>query len=779
MRIDSQTLLPIRIVFPSANDSRPQQGGGSSRQPFCDVTPELRQGFSDQLSLLEQHFEDSFRNHPNLPGVAKVTLIDKALAKSHRPLDIFNENTCPIIGANRLGELYVSVQPAGLAQTLQVMQKTTKGVTNNLSALQEIKPFTGEDVLSPLRSLESDGDQLSLFADFQSAQDRELLRQRLAPSVKVRLFRYRHPQENDEADRAFLALANDLGVAETQILDYADDLRIMRLRNVPEGAFDALADFVATQSISPFPDYHLVRTQGNDLGSLKPGAFPPPRPGQSYGLVGILDSGTDRNNANLQRWVAARDDTWVPVSQQNNSHGTFVAALIANGRALNHNDPRFPDASCRIVDVVAFDRSERIPEHRLLQILDSSLTKYPQVAVWNLSLGMSNRICNDNEFSEFGSALDKRAQQRNVLFCVAAGNYDQKPYRCWPYPPALGDRDRICPPADSLCALTVGARAHRETAASVVSAEAPSPFTCRGPAPAYLLKPEISHYGGNCDAQGNFNQMGIMSLDVGNRLAENVGTSFAVTFGSSIAGEIFHELAALEEPRNAALVKAMIVHSAFMRGAVMVPVDTHYFGLGIPADPLEIIQCRQSAATLMFKVPLSGGKRFFKDPFPMPVELANEFGLQGEIFMTLLYEPPFGKRHGMEYCRVNVNAALGVMLPGVEKSAFHREVDPYPAQISGGRHEENLVKGGYKWSPLKFYYRKLENVPADLAWRLSLWQESRSEFVPQGNQEVIVLVTIRAANPNAQIYEALTQQMLQLSWATQELRVQQPIQLRV
>jgi subtilase family protein len=135
---------------------------------------------------------------------------------------------------------------------------------------------------------------------------------------------------------------------------------------------EALAGFVGTQSLSPFPEYRMVRSAARVIGDITAAHFPPPDASTEYPIVGIIDTGTDPNNTYLQAWVADRFDI-VPRSEQNHAHGSFVAAIIAGGRALNHNDPRFPETPCMIIDVVALDKSGTVNEMDLLDAIDKSL----------------------------------------------------------------------------------------------------------------------------------------------------------------------------------------------------------------------------------------------------------------------------------------------------------------------------------------------------------------------------------------------------------------------
>lgn len=760
----AQQLLPIKVVFPSEGDYFNPEGGGGGTTIFGDVvTLEMRQHFNTQLSAVEEHFAASFQSEPGVPAVAVVTLKREALAKSHRPLDLFNDDTCPIIGANKAGELYVSATPQGLARVRERMLRDSKSATANVSTLEEILPFT----------------DLNALAAFGESAD-ELAEE----SVRLRLFNFRREDANRNAVAALERIVGELDL-EVEELHYADGLKVFRIKanenqeRVSSRVVAALASFKGTQSIGPFPKYNLVRTQAHIHGNLTPSRFPAPERGREYGIVGIIDSGTDPNNILLRPWVVGRLKLH-PREFQDNDHGSFVAGLIANCRALNHGDLRFPTAACKIVDVVAFDSSGEADEDDLIFAIDEGIREFPDVKVWNLSLALTGPTCNDNEFSLFGAALDERTRQHGILFVVAAGNYDVQPYRTWPANPIGDDGDRICPPADALSALTVGARAHLDLASSRVRMEEPSPFSRRGPGPGYIMKPEVSHWGGNCNANGDYLQTGVVSLDGNGHLVENVGTSFAAPLVSAIAGAARHELTGSSgpsDPPTSALLKALTVHSAFLKSAPMpFPIYSQYVGVGVPGDVSDLVACTQSSATLILKIPVTPTPHFNKDPFPMPPCLSASGTFKAEIFMTLIYEPPVDRDFGFEYCRVNVRATLGTM----REKGYHAELHPYPNwDTSDGYWEEDKIRNGYKWAPLKFYYRKFTRGPVGLDWRLSLFQLNRSQFTMGESQDVTLIITIRAAEAGAPVYNELMEAINQLNWTNQDLAVRTQNRLRI
>ena len=702
-------LLPIKIVFPRDEDFRPPHRGGGPKEPVVSVTPETRVALANQVRTVKEYFAASFKKDPGVPAVARAILHPLAVAKSHRPLHLLQKDTCRIIGGGDLGELYVSVLPEKLDRLAdRIINSRADDAIPNIAALSSFVPFKVDDALTAetISELES-----------IAAEGKTRLCYQLFSHVSHRL--------DAAVEDAFFRLLSQYNVKDVEELDYGPQTKMFCFNSLPRAAVRPIATFIGTQSLSTFPTYRTVRTVAQTLGSVSKKNFPPPEPDREYPLVGIIDSGTDPNNPHLQAWVESRYEAAVPRSMQNNEHGSFVAGLLAHARLLNNGNPAFPDCPCKIVDVVALDRKERIDEYDLRNVIDDALERFPNVPVWNLSLSMEGRTCENERFSRLGKFLDSRSQSRHVQFVNAAGNYADAGLRPWPPPKMTGDDDRICPPADAVRSITVGSVTHKHDMNSVVTSDgAPSPFTRRGPGAAYHLKPEVSHVGGNCTANTDCVQTGVVSIGGNNNIAENVGTSFATPLISALAAGIWQEINVGSQVTEPTFMKAMLLHAAFVRNAPLNEELVRYVGLGCPPDLPEILNCRQSSATMFFDVNVGVRKQMFElRPFPIPACMTSTGKLAGEIFMTLLYDPPLDRRFSVEYCRTNVTASLGIVQPITDeavtdddapsinpdddetelldggKSKYVRKVSPAPKGLTHG-YEKDLVENGYKWSGL-------------------------------------------------------------------------------
>lgn len=480
--------------------------------------------------------------------------------------------------------------------------------------------------------------------------------------------------------------------------------------------------------------------------------------------LSVVDSGTAADDPYLSPWRHARE-VYVPEADQDNSHGSFVSGLIVHARKLNHDDGRFPSCSARIVDVVALAKNGTT-EDKLLSTLEDAIEKYPEVKVWNLSLG-TERSINDEMFSDLGVALDRLQDEHGITFILAAGNYREKPYRGWP-PDDLGEKDRICAPADSVRAIVVGSAAHRDHSSSRVKAGYPSPFSRRGPGPLYLPKPELSHIGGNCNPAGSCNQIGVLSIDGRGNLAENFGTSFATPLVSTLFANVSHRVVG---GASHLLTRALLVHSAAMQGQKIDPTLLKYQGFGTPPDLSSVFGCEPWQCTLIFELEIAPSVAYEKAVFPMPKSLCvDEDTIKANVLMTLVHEPDLDASFGSEYCRSNIEVSLGTYDHGEDGKQHQKKQIPEDPKLSGSAYERDLVEHGFKWSPVKVYRREMSRVQGEI-WRLALSVEHRSGNATVEPQRAALIITIADPLKKAPVYDEMVVQMNKLGWAPNDLQV--------
>lgn len=627
-----------------------------------------------------------------------------------------------------------------------ILLASTKKAVANISTIESIEPF--------------DVDQSQL------TELRNALSETKHTAVKLRLFHHNKPLVDQSLRDELYKLLARLKIEATP-LKYARSVNVYSLTGVRSEHVAELAGFVGTQSLGVFPEYNIVRPAAQPVGKLNAAQFPAPVPGVTYPIVGVVDTGIDPTNKLLAPWVAARHE-YVPVADRDYEHGTFVAGLLVHARSLNHGDSRFPARSCRVVDVIALPRSGSISEHELLAILQEVVPKHPDVRVWNLSIG-GNIPCSNHAFSDFAVALDELQSEHNVTFVLAAGNYSTKPFRKWPPGASLGESDRICGPADSIRAITVGSLAHRDSPVALARPGDPSPFSRRGPGPVFVPKPELGHHGGNCDAHGLHAQIGVLSVDARGNLAESIGTSFAAPL---VAAILAHLQTGASAPLSPLMAKALLIHSAVLSTSNIDAKEFPYRGFGIPADVDDILGCESWCATMLFELDVRAGVDLQRTPFPIPDCLRLDDGsFRGELVVTVVTEPQLDGTFGAEYCRSNVEVSLGRYDEDEDGSCTQdRQVHPFPRRSDRGKSEKKLVEQGYKWSPVKVYRRVSPRGIAGDTWRLTVAATDRS-LAENVATPVALIVTIADIDRIAPVYNDVVTTMARLGWATSDVQL--------
>ena len=740
---------PIQVIQVRNSDHKPPPDTMSIDQKvFGEVTSALRESLSAQSNSLLDYFEQHFNQWPDIPIVAKVTLKEEALAKSHRPVALFSPTTCPIIGTLDFGEILVSATRDGLARlSRRILTTESKKPVANISAIEKIEPFKSKD---RLRGFGQD--------DFSRCADENI-------TLKLRSFSHGNIQTDTKIKEALISLADQFGI-ELEEIHYGKRQTFLKMSATNDNANKAFSSFIGLQALSPMPNYSLndLKLQTTSVGKIDESLCPPPLKEQEYPVVGVIDSGVCKKSTYLSPWIVAREH-YVPEHLQDNSHGTMVAGLIVNGRALNQNDIRFPDAQAKIVDIAVFENGKELKEDDLVAIIEEVVEKYhSDVKVWNLSLGSSEPTLH-NEFSDFACFLDEMHDVYQCLFVVASGNHAH--LQSWPPTIDDGGLARVSSPGDSVRSLTVGSIANKSNPNSLSKTEEPSPFSRRGPGPNYIPKPEITQYGGNCSVTQNYAQTGILSVGPNNAHFESVGTSFATPLASAQAAVLWKMLESSETPCVPERVKALMVHSALVRSHLVTSDTINYYGFGQPGDVIDTLYCDPNAITMMFETDLRhGGHEFERWPFPIPDCLITEEGkFKGEVLMTLVYSPIIDRDYASEYCRTNVDAALGSYKKGDDgKYKFDSLIPVAPKDINQ-LYEKFRIENGFKWSPVKAYHKKFPRGTMVDTWRLKMKVARRAEKSNPGYpQRATLLLTLRSEDTSYPVYNDTMIKMNQAGW---------------
>lgn len=746
---------PIKIIEAVPEDFTDKSYNFAKKEPIRKVTTSLKNRLKKEIDEVKRFFSDSFQKWPDIPAVAKVTLHEKALAKSHRPSSLLGDNTCPVIGSGNFGELFISVTEKGLSQLHKKIDNSTNthNGTVHVAVIEKIEPF--------------------IITEEYPAQE-------ISDSYIIKLFDHKDRKANKALDKKLVEYADELGIPQPKKYDISSDLSIYEVQGSDNIA--RLASFVGIRKLEPMPSFKLANiiTEPISPVHLNINNFPSPQENRHYPLLGIIDSGVDPENSILKPWIWDRLD--LVTGQHDYSHGNMVASLAINGRWLNSQITGFPDCQTEIVDVAAFPKDGSLKLTDLMSVIKKAVTTYPEVKVWNLSLGCQNP-CSSESFSELGHFLNALHDEHGCLFIVASGNYEYDPQRTWP-PQELNGQDRISAPADSVRSLTVGSVAHLESTNSMVKKFQPSSFSRRGPGPAFIPKPEVNHFGGNCDSNLDCLNTGIIAIGGNNSLCESLGTSLSTPLVSSLAASLWHELEINGEiSPSPERIKALLIHSALRNSKSKNDRSLiNYQGFGRPSDNIaDIVGCTKDEITFLFEVDTREGIEFSRTPFVIPDSLRTSDGkFTGEILMTLVYSPPLDYDYPSEYCRSNVDVSFGTYTyDPIEKKWSHSGKVPQIKEKSE-LFEKVLIENGFKWSPVKVYRKQFPQGINGDQWRLKLDIQRRAEQEPLSSpQRAVLAITLRSLTNSQKVYTEGVSEINRLNWKETDIVIKEQPQIRI
>jgi len=765
--------LLIKVIMPKQGTERRVPGGGTPPKPFRTVDSKYRARLSSQVSALRTAVMPQVRRVGAAP--VRVKLLSKAVAKSHRPENLFSPHSCPIIGGGRLGELFVKATPEGLERLERMIDNNESDrITKELSCVDAIEPVT------PVYRR-------------GGAEAKDVLRHSPRGNTgfihRVRLFNFgaNGDQEKLVEDFERACRSRDIRISEGGYSPSSFTYEV-ECQNVED--VEALSRVIGVRSITRMPLIRTIRPR-----MLNPKPLPNlPSADQVAGdfpIVVVVDSGVSGQIPALERWVVGRQSEVAP-PYQNTEHGTFVAGLICFGSALNPAVAGIDSNPCGVFDLQVIPNDDpakgdtlALLESEFLVSLEAALQEHAnQYKVWNLSLG-TDVVCSLDEFSPLAEELDNLQEKYQVSFVISAGNYDNPPLLDFPRTKEQLAAGRITAPADSVLGVTVGSVSHVDYKRNGPKEHHPSAFSRHGAGPNYIIKPDLIHYGGSCSTDAS-HITGIRSLS-GRGSAENLGTSFAAPLVSRTLAQIYHQVTPVPSP---VLARALLTHHARdPRSGLRVPDgDENFFGFGLPASVPYCLECTPHTSTLVFDDVLRPGYFLEWDDFPYPPSLKRGGKYFGEVWMTVAFAPTRGARWGTEYCETHIDAHFGVYR--TQKSRETGLIKPKPIFVGlvppehknpGLLYESYQVEKLRKWAPVRTYYGHLgENGERGDRWRLMLRLltrhriEDEEAFKPQ---PFSLIVTISDPDQRANVYDEMAQ-IVRTRFQSQNLTVRAAARVR-
>ena len=680
--------LPIKFFAPRDIDELRIEGSGTSEKPKWVLSgQELKnraEYLSDSLNTIETIMEK--RKDSPVPFSFIARIQEDATAKSKRK-DIANffqvKEMSSVIGLTATNKLIVSFD--SLSEFGKISERL-KDCTNNDYAISCITDF--EEFLPNVYEAEESCNYKIKLIDYQNYEQNLVMRRLLEHTLNNKKIEYNKT-------------------------DYSEKFYVYKLKNVTNAMLDELKEadiFNALFSVEPMPKYVIsldFLEEDDDIPIKKPDSE------KNYMTIGILDNGIE-TIPHLKPWIDIERWSPYPESSINPTHGTFVAGIALYGDEcegkgwVGHKGIKLFDAA-----VFPDNSKEGLDEDELIANIKEAVKLYnEQVKIWNLSISITRPV-SDNKFSDFAIALDALQDEYNVLICKSAGN-------CRNFESSR-PKGRVHEGADSIRSLVVGSFAHKKGTYDYAEVNDPSPFSRVGPGPEFIIKPEVSHYGGNAgvDPLGNTVTTGVKSFAKDGTLAQGVGTSFSTPRITALAAGIQQELS---EDFDPLLLKALITHSASYPREMTVPSieRAKQVGFGLPKSVSEIIYNSPYEATLILRDNLAKGDKIDIMDFPMPQCLIKDGYYTGQIIATLVYEPILDASQGIEYCQSNLDIKFGSYDEKFERDISQRHI----LNPVGRKGAQNLFLGSV------FSKTKMKNKSSDFALKERLQIQYGDKYYP-------------------------------------------------
>ena len=776
-------LLPIKFMEKRKRDEQLTEAGGGGDMPKWVLQGDELTRHSQQLASGVAQVSAEFKKHKTeehaLPMVMATTITEEALAKSHRGavVDLLNSDKNP----NVIGVESVDTVESGQEDG------------NRKEERRLLSIVTTEELLSNIdRALKDTAGSAKLISSISGMELFEAKNGDYNPDNKayrVRLIDYQDRNRNLLAQELFKNQCESKGILIERQTRYSSDMNIYRI------SIDSIEDMETVrcfEGVFSIEEAVPIRASLDMFDEDFLPAVKTPNPDESYPVIGVLDSGIEKNRF-LSPWLLKEKEVYYEDALQDRSHGSMVASVLEYSDELNGTDYAAADGVMMLEAVIAPDlKKENVYPEDLIDNVRDAVERHPEIKVWTMSAGTTEQ-CETGSFSEYGMAFDNIADENKVLIIKSAGN-------CSAFMKGMPNQ-RIAKMADSVRSLVVGSIAGEKGTYDMSEIDAPSPFTRRGPGPAYIIKPDLVAYGGNAGVlpNGNLTTTGVKAISASGSATRAAGTSFSTPWVARIATELNYLLDGDFDPL---LIKAMMVHNAEYPSGWNMTMDNKkkFMGFGMPVGTRDILYNSENEITLVLRDSLQKGTFINILDFPFSDSLVGEDGFyHGQVVLTVISSPLLRTSEGPEYCQSDIKVAFGTMDGIKERDTTKRTIrNEYGADqaknimndslysskyfdvLKGEEdntfaRERTLLRLGDKFYPVKKYAvnfddmtdgNKRKYLSGSRKWYMKVETLFRDAVEREAKetgeileQEFCILLTVRDQSGKAPVYNEITQQL--------------------
>lgn len=773
--------LPIKFFAKREEDKQRVEGMGSKELPkFVLYGNELNEKSAQLSKMVFEAMEEDWENR-NIPVIIEAKLNADAHAKSHRKKIeyIFFTNKNNVVGVSDENTLIIRVDSKNDGDKIKEKIIDVKNNAYGISCIDKIIKYRPHIYKAEGKC-----------------------------NYKVKLLNFNENVTNKSNRQKFEELLRDENIDFIRT-NYTKSLIIYKLSNMTNAKVDKLTNntlFDLTEEFVPMPKISINLDALNKKDKIKVKEYDSSK---KSSIVGVLDNGISKIEP-LKSWLYGKRNSPYPNQSISESHGTFVAGVITYGDEFQGTEV-VGAKNVRIFDAAVFPdtQKESIEEDELVEnIREIIKNNHKEIKIWNLSISIVREI-SEQKFSDFAIALDGIQDEYNVLICKSAGN-------CTNF--AIGNVvGKLHEGADSVRSLVVGSIADKKEVGWLSEPNNVSPFSRIGPGPAYIIKPDIVHFGGNAgvDSNGKIIQGGVKSFSKNGDIVEQAGTSFSTPRVSALAAGLLNEM---DEEFDPLLLKSLIIHSAKypLNTEITEFERTKYLGFGLPDTVHNILYNTPNEATLILRDKLPKGNFIDIKDFPMPECLIRDGYYNFQAIVTIVYNPILDSTQGFEYCQSNIDVRFGsydekvprdttkngILNPvgrrgtkNILLSSLYSKNKMKKSMNDFALKERMLIQYGDKYYPVKKYAvdtseltdgNKLKYKTSDKKWYLTIDNTYRSSIEDKAvtedielSQEFCFIITIRDATNTCNVYNGITQKLDEYSFWHSNIKVSENINIKL
>lgn len=797
-----EKLLPIKFFEKRTKDEQLTEAGRNPELPkwvlqgndLAQRSQQLVSGFTQVTTKYDDHKKEAHE----LPMVMATTISEDAIAKSHRGqvVDLLNSDSKPnVIGVGpdekKKSKTENVEQKPKETRCILSMVTTDELLANISKALQDVQGS------AKLISSITDMEPFEASAGEYNPENK---------AYRVVLINYQDKNRNQLAQKLFKNKCEANGIAVEKEVRYSSDMKLYRISLDSAAEMEIVRSFEGVFSIE---EAIPIQADMDVFGDISVPSVKQPQKETAYPVVGVLDSGIEKNSY-LSPWLLADNEEYYPSEYQDKSHGSMVASVLEYSDELNGTEYASTDGVMMLEAVIAPDLHKEVayPED-LIDNARNAIERHKDIKIWTMSAGTTEEAATDT-FSEYGMALDNIADENDVLIIKSAGNSTAF-MRNMP-------NERIAKMADSVRALVVGSIAGEKSMYDIAEKDMPSPFTRCGPGPAYVIKPDLVAYGGNAGIRpdGKLTTTGVRVFNIDGVPTRAPGTSFSTPWVARIAAELNFLLDGDFDPL---LIKALMIHNAGYPSGQNMNMESKkkFMGFGMPSGTRDILYNSEHEITLILRDTLPKGSFINIMDFPFPKSLIGDDGLyHGQITLTMVSSPLLRSSEGPEYCQSDIEVAFGTMEGVKERDTNKRTIrNPY-----GPDNNENLMKDalykkevfdvledkpfgrertllrlGQKYRPVKKYAVDFDEMTdgnrkkylgGNRQWYMkvvTLFRDAvEREMKDTGEvleQDFCILLTIKDPEGKAPVYNEVTQQLQEKNFVYSNVQLRNEIRGQV